>query len=441
MQENNKKISIIIPVRNNSSQLKQCLQSVIASTYPDYECIVVDDGSTDDTLAVTQQFPVKIIKISKPHGPAYARNRGSEVASGEILFFIDSDVEIYPDSLSIINENFTRHPEIDAVIGSYDDDPQESSFISQYKNLFHHYIHQNSNENASTFWSGCGAIRREVFLDFEGFNTGYKRPSIEDIELGFRLIAANHNIVLLKQLQVKHLKQWTFLTLLKTEIFNRGVPWTILMLRFKIFPKDLNLKMSQRISGLLTVGLLITVILLVIRFDIPSSTLLLTMFLGLIGHLFYLVHPQKKALIIWVLTIYVMFTAFLLASVADRISLLFRAGLITIFLLGLVLLIMQTKGFLNDFFIKYRRYILFICIGYPLVLTFLIATYYQKLSFLPALMLFILILINHNFYKFFIEKRGLVFTLMVIPLHVLYYLYCEISFILGTFSYFLGRKS
>lgn len=438
--KNNLKISIIIPVRNNATQLKECLQSIIASTNSDYECIVVDDGSTDNTLTVAQQFPVRIIEISEPQGPAYARNRGAEAASKEILFFIDSDVKIYPDSLSIIKETFSNNPEIDAIIGSYDDEPQESSFISQYKNLFHHYVHQNSNEKACTFWSGCGAIRRNIFHEFGGFDEKYHRPAIEDIELGYRLIENNRNIMLLRQLQVKHLKQWTFWGLIKTEIFDRGIPWTKLMFRQKIFPNDLNLKISHRISAMLILGLLISVLFLVVKLQVSSSVFLLTLLLGLIGYMSFISDPQKNAAIIWSLIIYILSTGFFLISIANRIPSSLHLEIFTILILASILLLLQFK-WLYKFFIRNKRYVLAICIGYPFTFAFLVAVYYQRLSFLPVLFLFILILVNYNFYKFFIQKRGLVFTLMVIPLHILYYLYCEISFILGMLSYFLGRKS
>ena len=70
-----------------------------------------------------------------------------------------------------------------------------NNFVSQYKNLFHHFVHQDASGTATSFWAGCGAIRRDIFLRLGGFNTAYKRPSIEDIELGYRLTRAGHRIV------------------------------------------------------------------------------------------------------------------------------------------------------------------------------------------------------------------------------------------------------
>jgi hypothetical protein len=135
-----------------------------------------------------------------------------------------------------------------AVIGSYDDAPADPGFISQYRNLLHHYVHQTSHEEASTFWSGCGAIRRAVFLDEGGFNGSFSDPSIEDIEFGYRLRRTGHRVRLAKDLQVTHLKRWTLLSLVRTDVFARAVPWTRLIISSRVLPNDLNVRTSSRAS-------------------------------------------------------------------------------------------------------------------------------------------------------------------------------------------------
>ena len=124
-------------------------------------------------------------------------------------------------------------PGLAAAIGSYDDAPGETNFLSQYKNLLHHYVHQTGNPEASTFWGACGAIRREVFLTMGGFNEEYSRPCIEDIELGYRLKRAGFTIRLEKELQIKHLKRWDIVSLVKTDFFSRALPWTALILEIQ----------------------------------------------------------------------------------------------------------------------------------------------------------------------------------------------------------------
>ena len=251
-------VSIIIPVFNDPKGLEKCLEAVTCSNFENFECLVVDDNSSEDTISVAKRFPVKVIELSENNGPAHARNSGAKASSAAILIFIDSDVLIFPDTISKIVQAFQEHKDVAAIIGSYDDEPQETSFISEFKNLFHHYVHQNSNETASTFWSGCGAIRKNVFMEAGGFSESFKRPAIEDIELGNRLVKTHHKIMLKKEIQVKHLKRWTFLGLIKTDILDRGIPWTHLILRNKNMLNDLNVGMSQRLSVFLVYLLLLT---------------------------------------------------------------------------------------------------------------------------------------------------------------------------------------
>ena len=174
MHSNKAEVSTIIPVYNDPKRLKKCLEAVTRSNFENFECLVVDDNSSEDTVSVAKQFPVKVIELSENNGPAHARNYGAKASSADILFFIDSDVLIFPDTISKIMQAFQEHKDVAAVIGSYDDEPQETSFISEFKNLFHHYVHQNSNETASTFWSGCGAIRKHVFMEADGFSESFK---------------------------------------------------------------------------------------------------------------------------------------------------------------------------------------------------------------------------------------------------------------------------
>jgi len=162
--------------------------------------------------------------------------------------------------MSQIIAAFEHAPDLAAVFGSYDDEPLEANFLSQYKNLFHHYVHQAAKEEASTFWGACGAIRREAFMAVGGFDESYHRPSIEDIDLGYRLKRAGYRIRLLKDLQVKHLKHWGVLSLLEADFFCRALPWTALILREGRFIDDLNLRMSSRISVICGYLLLFTLL-------------------------------------------------------------------------------------------------------------------------------------------------------------------------------------
>ena len=243
-------ISVITPVYNGGYPFVHSLIALEKTQFHDWELIIVDDGSTDKSFQIAQKFGAKVLTTSGREGPGAARNLGAKVAMGKYLCFIDADCEICGDALSQLAQLVQSRPKLDALFGSYDDAPQATNFIAQYKNLMHHYVHQHSNEDASTFWAGFGVIKRSVFIELGGFDTKrYPRPSIEDIELGYRLKQAGKQIYLAKNLQVKHHKAWKLGNLIKTDIFDRGIPWTKLLIENKSnVVNDLNLKISSRIS-------------------------------------------------------------------------------------------------------------------------------------------------------------------------------------------------
>jgi GT2 family glycosyltransferase len=212
------------------------------------EVIVVADGETDGSWRIAEELGARVVRLPASMGPARARNLGASAAKGDILFFVDADVVVYPDVVGQVIDALSNDPTLAAVFGSYDDEPSETNFLSQYKNLFHHYVHQTAREDSSSFWGACGAIRREAFLSVGGFEESYRHPEIEDIALGNRLKAAGHRIRLLKTLRVKHLKRWEARNLIATDFFHRALPWTDLILGGGQFINDLNIKLSDRMS-------------------------------------------------------------------------------------------------------------------------------------------------------------------------------------------------
>lgn len=241
-------LSIIIPVHNGGSAFEHCLSSISASTTPPDEIIVVADGETDGVWRLAEQYGARVLKNDQTYGPAFARNKGARVATGDLLFFVDADVVIRPTTVERIKKAFEQDPELSALIGSYDDTPAEPGFLSQYRNLLHHYTHQTAQLDASTFWGACGAIRREAFWAVDGFDERYRQPCVEDIELGYRLKRSGYRIQLRRDIQVTHLKRWSAGSMIKTDMLRRALPWTELLLRYRRFENDLNLRTANRLS-------------------------------------------------------------------------------------------------------------------------------------------------------------------------------------------------
>ena len=125
------KISIIIPVYNSSLTLNECLTAIFASSFKNYEVIIVSDNSLDDSIKIATKFNASIIELPKNKGPANARNVGAKVACGDILLFIDSDVIINVDSLNIVSNRFISD-KVEAIQGIYSHEPTYNSPVTQF---------------------------------------------------------------------------------------------------------------------------------------------------------------------------------------------------------------------------------------------------------------------------------------------------------------------
>ncbi len=361
------KLSLVVPVLNGGSAFTRCLSALaearaacadLAAT----ELIVVDDGSNDSSVTLARSAGARVLATPAPgrHGPAAARNLGARAATGEYVFFVDADVALHPDALRRAAVAFAADPMLEAAFGSYDDKPGAPNFLSQYKNLLHHYVHQHAHIQASTFWTGCGAMRLSTFHALGGFDeVTYRRPSIEDIDLGYRLRRRGGEIQLLKDMQCVHLKRWTVGSLLRSDLFERGLPWTVLLWR--------ESRARRTSEPLLATGDLLR---------LPDPTLARRPFLLDLN-----------------------------LQTSNRLSVALAA------LLALLVVLLPWQPRLPALGL----------LGWPLLL-------------LPVVLLLAL---NWQLYRFFTQKRGLAFTLAVIPWHWLYYFYNNLSFGLGTLLYFV----
>ena len=303
--ENNDKVSsvpqlsVIMPVYNGHDFILQSLPPLIEMMKRDeiLEVIVVDDTSTDDTPELARKLGASVIPSGGRLGPGAARNKAANEAKGDILWFIDADVIVHHDAAMYLHEGFAENSVV-AVFGSYDDKPPAQNFLSQYKNLVHHFYHHRGRKEASTFWSGCGAVRKEAFLETGGFDVvKYTRPSIEDIELGYRLREAGGKILLIPELRSTHLKEWRFINLVHTEIFCRAIPWSRLMIEQTGVVDDLNVSRMERLRAVIAVLFFITV-LAVLPGLIPWwSAVLAFVFTGFINYKLFSLFYRRKGLL------------------------------------------------------------------------------------------------------------------------------------------------
>jgi GT2 family glycosyltransferase len=251
-------VSVVVPVYNGGRAFRLCLESLLANEVAPAEIIIVDDGSTDGSPTVAHELGLRVLSTGGRSGPATARNLGARHAQGDILWFVDADCSVPPTAIAFLQKAFSEHPDWSAIIGSYDDEPAEKNLLSQYKNLHHHYVHQTSGRQGFTFWGACGAIRRHVFAELNGFDERYQQASIEDIELGYRAVARQKKIAICPELQIKHHKRWSTWGLLRTDFYLRAIPWSKLILRQGRMENCMNISRAARwrvaLSGLIVLA-------------------------------------------------------------------------------------------------------------------------------------------------------------------------------------------
>jgi cellulose synthase/poly-beta-1,6-N-acetylglucosamine synthase-like glycosyltransferase len=215
------KISVIIPAHNSENVLGECLEGLKSSTYPTHEIIVVNDGSTDDTSKIAEKLGVNAITLIGHHDANHCRNMGAEVASGDILLFLDSDVIAKPDTLKNVAEAF-RDKSIDGIVGLYSARHRHTNVASQYKNLWIRYSYLKSDPRIDWIFGAIAAIRKDVFHNVGGFDSRLSaKHGIDDLELGKRMTRSEYKILLNKEVEVEHLKRQTLKTLLRND-FSRS---------------------------------------------------------------------------------------------------------------------------------------------------------------------------------------------------------------------------
>ncbi|WP_176230527.1 glycosyltransferase family 2 protein, partial [Candidatus Hakubella thermalkaliphila] len=154
----NKRISVIIPNYNGSSTIGRCLEAAFSSEYDNFEVIVTDDCSTDNSAEIIKGFPCKFIFLDKHYGASRARNTGAKNSSGEILFFIDADCLLQKNTLAAVNRAFSEyynetsmlpsppHPPLNkggqggvVIGGTYTAIPYDKDFFTTFQSIFINY--------------------------------------------------------------------------------------------------------------------------------------------------------------------------------------------------------------------------------------------------------------------------------------------------------------
>ena len=242
-------LAVIIPAYNAAATLPDCLAALTRSIRQPDEIILFDDGSTDATAEIARASGARVLTNGRrAQGPAIGRNFAAGASSSDIIAFVDADVAVSPQALGLLEAPLLAGEAL-ASFGSYDDRPKSRRLSALYANLRHHWVHQHGNREAFTFWSGLGAIRSYTFRTSGGFETSFDKPSIEDVELGIRIVESGGHIRLVKEAVGTHCKDWGIVQLWRTDILQRAIPWALLMKEGRGRADDLNISARERAAA------------------------------------------------------------------------------------------------------------------------------------------------------------------------------------------------
>ena len=278
---------MIVPIKKGEFHLGECLSAIASSEGVALEIVLVLDGWDSISFRKSNSqlhSQLRIFSLPKS-GPAACRNFGAKQSNSEFICFIDSDVLVSKALFSKALHRLKTSGD-DGLIGSYDLEPSAKSAVSRFRNLFHHYHHQINDGKKGVFWGAFGMIRKEVFEKAGGFDETFAKASIEDVELGIRLANLGYTVRIQADLEVKHLKHWTFFSWMKTDILLRAKPWTFLVLENNsIVANHLNTRNEEKISAI------VALLLWIATFGLPFS-IYFGLFFLLFGLLF-IIFQQK----------------------------------------------------------------------------------------------------------------------------------------------------
>ncbi|WP_083501695.1 glycosyltransferase family 2 protein [Sphaerimonospora mesophila] len=214
-------ISVVVPCYNAAKTLRLCLESVLAQTLRPDEIVVVDDASTDGSAAIAEELGCRVVRLPENRGVSAARNAGTDATTGDVVFFLDSDVALRPDAVANAMEILSRDPEVGCVHGVYDTEPLiDDGPVERYRILHAVYWRSRHLGEVNSVVFALAAIRRDVLLAVGRFDERLR--DCEDVEYSSRL-AVRTRIVLTDTVVGRHDDGSRLLPIL-TEQWRRALP-------------------------------------------------------------------------------------------------------------------------------------------------------------------------------------------------------------------------
>lgn len=195
-------VTVVVPAYNASRTIAACIEGTLSQVYPKIEVIIVDDGSTDDTAAIVQRYPVKYV-YQDNSGPAAARNTGWKLAQGEIVCFTDSDCVPEPAWVSSLVDMLCKE-DVGGAGGSYS--------IRNSHNLLATCVHEEIVQRhlrmprQVDYLGGFNVCYKRTVLEaVGGFDEGYCTASSEDCDISYRVTKLEYKLLFDVKARVVHL--------------------------------------------------------------------------------------------------------------------------------------------------------------------------------------------------------------------------------------------
>lgn len=181
-------ISVVIPALNEGAEIEKCLQSLHNQSFSAFEIIVVDNGSTDDTIAIARRFGCRVVHEAR-RGVSYARQRGFDVARGAIIASTDADTIVPPHWLAVIYKSFAEDPKCVGVYGTVClQDKERIRYGGLIEHLFNLFLRLNQRLGRPHFCGPNFAVRKDIFEKVLGFRKdGVFYQKAEDLQLSLKL--------------------------------------------------------------------------------------------------------------------------------------------------------------------------------------------------------------------------------------------------------------
>lgn len=227
--------TVVIPVKNGAATLDRCLSSIGESVEEAglddgrVDIVVVDNGSADRSAEIAEDRGCRVIYVPAAEGVSASRNAGARASRGEVLVFTDSDVVFGKGAFTSLQLALSD-PQLLGVVGIQDPDATYERYCSRFKNLWMSYSYRRLRGPLTLFYTTAAAIRRQFFLDLNGFDEEYRTPAVEDTEFGQRLGDAEARIEIRRGFLVDHRKEYSLPSLLTTD-FRRSAELARLLLR------------------------------------------------------------------------------------------------------------------------------------------------------------------------------------------------------------------